>query len=530
MAKKSSGSGHRRYGLCDPEMRPLAITVFTCVFSTYCVAAVGAAFFPIVASSPEFGLTTVEIGAVFSSLPLMVGLTSPLASYLCNQWGKLPLVIIGLFLQAASALAFGYGSDTIWFIVCSAIDGIGAAFMEVASLGLLYANVVDRDLPSVVSWQEMLIGLGCVLGPPFGGLVYHFFGFTVVYMSAAALLGFMWIVVVLNWIFNCRKWNQFDIVYKPRIPKEPKKKNAGAAPQLPELSLSSWCCSFAVIFGAFAIAQSFCTIGAIDVIFASHLQATLSIDTSAIGALFAFQAFVYVLSSSFVTKISSDLSPKMTMFLGEILTGISFLLIGPLPYSDAFVDSSWMVWVLVVVGLIVGQLGLACGLIPAVPLIKGYIDREFTQLITASNAFQVLVDDDDDGNNQEADDDDEDSDEIDVRGEPFLELAEEEDTIEKKVSSNVSTIFNFSASVGQAIGPILAGFLMDALPKRQEVMCITNEDNPLSSPQCLSGFQWTASCFAGLAFLAAFFVLAFVPDLRQDDEENSQASADSPDK
>ncbi len=204
------------------------------------------------------------------------------------------------------------------------------------------------------------------------------------------------------------------------------------------------------------------------------------------GAVFSCQALIYMVASQFINaKVLVDLSPKTTMLLGGIITGFSFLLIGPVPTSEAYLLKKWMIWWTNISGLILAQIGFACQLVPAIPMIKESVDIYLTKA-------GIIKDDETIAGQLSSTDSDERSTSLDE--DPSMNM--------------VSAIFNVSSSLGQITGPLLSGILMQYLPKKSEVFCSPENPNLIN---CENGFQWTSTAIAIFSILSSILVYIFIP-------------------
>jgi MFS family permease len=459
------------------------------------VSSVGAAFFP-QAAMKEFGMNYSQVGCIFATLPIVVGLFSRVARQLCEAFGRLPFILIGLGFQVAATAGFGFGNDFFSFVALAALSGIGTALMEVACVSLIHLNVKESDVASIVGWHETLIGLGCFIGPLSGGFVYWFYGFSVAYYVFGAFLALVWTIFLFTWFCNSSRWARLDLISKYM------KNIRFGNDNNTSVKSKSCICSGRIFVGSLAILQSFFTIGAMDLILGAHLQNVLRIPSVYIGLIFAVQSLIYMGSSQFVnSKVLLQLSPKMTMFLGGILTGTAFLLIGPVPTGEEYLLKDWMMCLTNIAGLVLAQIGLACEVIPAVPMIKEAVDLYFYKHRRSMS----------DSRNQASESGDHDDDESDgplsVMNDPAY-------------ANLVPSIFNISSSLGQISGPLISGLLMHYLPKRFEVFC--SPDNPFTI-SCENGFQLTSMAISASCFLSSILVYMFIPRRRAFEEEDASS-------
>lgn len=107
---------------------------------------------------------------------------------ICDIYGRKKMLIVGLVIFAVAAVLNATAIDIWWLLGSRALQGIGAALMWPAVLGLLAATVPAAKLGSYMGILLMCIGLGNILGPILGGVFAGiapwgwrlFFGFNVV--------------------------------------------------------------------------------------------------------------------------------------------------------------------------------------------------------------------------------------------------------------------------------------------------------------------------------------------------------------
>ena len=103
--------------------------------------------------------------------------------------------LIGLIALAFSTLAFSLGQSTFVLFVGRLVQGGSSAAVHTVGMAILADTVGQAGIGPAMGFVGMSIALGVVLGPMFGGILYHRVGYWAVFGSAYAL-------VALDFIFR----------------------------------------------------------------------------------------------------------------------------------------------------------------------------------------------------------------------------------------------------------------------------------------------------------------------------------------
>lgn len=105
-------------------------------------------------------------------------MTSPVIGRYMHKVGKANALIIGIFLIIAGILALGavdYVDDKTWFVVVSfiakAVLGIGSGMNSTAIISII-ASIYKHDREQYLGMVESSSGIGLLLGPIAGSLLY----------------------------------------------------------------------------------------------------------------------------------------------------------------------------------------------------------------------------------------------------------------------------------------------------------------------------------------------------------------------
>lgn len=180
-------------------------------------------------------------------------------------------------------------------------------------------------------------------------------------------------------------------------------------------------------------------------------------------------------SSSSISSSSrfgfSFLNLRALALAGLACQALAMCLLGPLPLFSLplppFLPPSLLAWLSVACGCLVAGVGEALALVPAVDLMRAALPPS---LFLATS----------DGNNSE-----------------------------QGATGHLAAVMSAATSLGECVGPLLGGLLMEVLPQRREVGC--SGSGVAGEEGCVTGFRWTTAsisvalaiagciCYVGLA-------------------------------
>lgn len=97
---------------------------------------------------------------------------------LADSWGRRPMVITGLAVNAAATAAIGFSTNVPMFLVVSAVAGMGTGLLnpaQQAAVGDVVGN--DRSGGKVLATFQMASDSGAIVGPILAGLLADSLGF-----------------------------------------------------------------------------------------------------------------------------------------------------------------------------------------------------------------------------------------------------------------------------------------------------------------------------------------------------------------
>lgn len=149
-------------------------------------------FFPQDAQAKGLSLDT--IGAVFMAFPLVVICSSPMVGPLMCRHGVPVVYVSGLAILAAATFAFAFCvhlPDGLPFaagcVALRLVQGLGSALEEAAAYALI-VSIAHEHVSLFLGVTEISTGMGYLVGPPMGGLLYSAASFPAPFLAIAILL------------------------------------------------------------------------------------------------------------------------------------------------------------------------------------------------------------------------------------------------------------------------------------------------------------------------------------------------------
>ena len=114
---------------------------------------------------------------------------APVTASWANRAGSRGTVFFsGLIALAASMMAFSIGRSMTTLIVGRFIQGAAAASVSSVGTAIVADAFTNQGIGLIMGVLEMSIALGTVSGPVVGGLIYHYYGYRSVFLSAYILI------------------------------------------------------------------------------------------------------------------------------------------------------------------------------------------------------------------------------------------------------------------------------------------------------------------------------------------------------
>eukprot|EP00612_Vaucheria_litorea_P002203 CAMPEP_0171458216 /NCGR_PEP_ID=MMETSP0945-20130129/3986_1 /TAXON_ID=109269 /ORGANISM="Vaucheria litorea, Strain CCMP2940" /LENGTH=175 /DNA_ID=CAMNT_0011983985 /DNA_START=280 /DNA_END=804 /DNA_ORIENTATION=- len=131
--------------------------------------------------------------------------------YIVNIVGQWGILNMGLLLLTFSTSLYGFAFNVGILILASALHGICLSMVHISSLSLL-SNFPER-LTEGSAGIEIWSGIGSIIGPPIGGLIYPHYGITGIFfcVSLFPLLVFISVLCMRIYVIDIKMLEKYDI-------------------------------------------------------------------------------------------------------------------------------------------------------------------------------------------------------------------------------------------------------------------------------------------------------------------------------
>ncbi|XP_070533941.1 MFS-type transporter SLC18B1-like [Ptychodera flava] len=322
------------------EQKLILFSISLANFCSFASFSILAPFFPGEAS--DMGASDTMIGFIFGWFALVMFVSSPIFGKFLPHIGAKFVYVAGEGVCGACSIIFGFlnklDKGTEFVVYCFLVRGVqalGAAASATASYAII-AKFFPDNVSTVFGLSEIFTGLGYMIGPPLGGVLYQTGGYTLPFV----LLG--GITLLACFCIACT------------LPHETGNSSQESGSILRLLLMpATWLTLLCVLTQS--IAFSF-----LDPTLANHLE-QFNLNTTEVGFMFLIYSATYTLSAYFWGWLADkkDIC-KLLMIIGNIGCGAAFLYIGPCPLFNIEQNLPVVVFSLAFFGLSCG-----CAFIPS---------------------------------------------------------------------------------------------------------------------------------------------------------------------
>ncbi|XP_072042154.1 MFS-type transporter SLC18B1-like [Amphiura filiformis] len=301
-----------------------------------------APFYPIEAKEKD--LSPVMIGFVFSVFSLVQFLSSPIFGKLLPYVGAKFMFLAGSWVAAGSNLIFGVldelepGTQFLVFcLVTRCVGALGASASVTAATAIIAHTFPDRT-GQMMGLLELFCGVGLMVGPALGGLLYSVGGYKLPFMVLGAADT---LVVIIN-IFLIRSSEGMESKTKGSML---------AVAKIPAVWVIALTCGVAST-----------GMGFLDPTMSPHLKEQYNLSPVFISLVYILSGSAYAIATPLWGYLSDKKRITRTLIVfGLTGGGVCFLFLGPTPlFPQVPTDQVWTV--IVTVGL--GSLLLGCAIVP----------------------------------------------------------------------------------------------------------------------------------------------------------------------
>ncbi|XP_023336556.1 synaptic vesicular amine transporter isoform X1 [Eurytemora carolleeae] len=130
----------------------------------------------------------VETGFMFASKAVVQLITNPFVGPLTHRIGYSIPMFCGFVIMFVSTVIFAFGRSYSVLFIARALQGIGSSCSSVSGMGMLAERYPDdKERGNAMGVALGGLALGVLIGPPFGGFMYEFFGKTEPFLILACL-------------------------------------------------------------------------------------------------------------------------------------------------------------------------------------------------------------------------------------------------------------------------------------------------------------------------------------------------------
>ncbi|KAL5009324.1 hypothetical protein ScPMuIL_014905 [Solemya velum] len=323
------------------------ITLVCLVSMEFCAAAsfsLLAPFFP--AEANKKGVSDTIVGTIFGSFQLVIFLSSPIFGNYLSRIGPKFTFITGLMVCGTCSILFGtlYRSpDGVPFIVMCflsrGVEALGAAAYITASYAIAAHEFPDH-MATVFGILETLNSLGFMVGPPLGGALYEVGGYGLPFFVVGST-----VIVVALVCIKVMPSQSHD--HQPRS-------NSSLVLMKSPLALVT---GFTIMCSALGLCF-------LEPTLANHLS-QFKLRTIVIGFIFLISPGSYAVLAYFWGRIGEKWGHVNSMMLiGNILTAITYLFMGPSPLLLSFIPTK--LWIITLSLFAMGTFA-GCALIATFP-------------------------------------------------------------------------------------------------------------------------------------------------------------------
>uniref|UniRef100_A0A2C9LRP1 Major facilitator superfamily (MFS) profile domain-containing protein n=1 Tax=Biomphalaria glabrata TaxID=6526 RepID=A0A2C9LRP1_BIOGL len=333
------------------------MVVFSLVLSNFlvgCCFSLLAPFYPQEAEKKD--VSNLVTGFIFSSFELTIFVSSPVFGNFMTRIGPRFMLIAGLLTAGSCAVLFGTldrcPPGTPFIIIsfaCRCVEALGFSAFITSGFAII-SSEFPKNVGTVFALLETADGIGLMVGPALGGALYELGGYGLgFYVLGGLTLATGGIMIFLlpetQDAHQERKGKVLTLLKSPFI----------------------W-------FSVFSIAVASLGIMFLDPTFSKHLK-QFDLSPALIGLIFVITPGLYGLTSPFWGYISDTKNMNgRLIFLGNLMCGISYLLIGPSPYLPFIPEKLWVI----IIGLVILGTFISLCMVPTLNcLLQGAVELGF---------------------------------------------------------------------------------------------------------------------------------------------------------
>ena len=303
-----------------------------------------APFYP--AEAAKRGMSEDIVGFVFAALPLGGFFFSLIFGKYMRFWGRKKLLFIGMILLIIGFIMFAlidFTQNLAIFLAFSIlgrmIQGLGLSAYTSVSYAYLPLLYKDEELQEKIGYMEATTGIGMLIAPLFGSLLYYIWGYQSPFYVMAVI-----IFVFSPWLIRSLPPDTIILQTDKKL-----------------LSLRKVLSRRKILltygYAVFVMAGfSF-----LEPVFAAHLS-SFGLNVIEVGVVFSVGTISYSICMIVLGNFSKNMKRNFSMVIGAIFIVISFILIGP----QSMIGLPKNIWI-VCTGMVILGLGATLTILPIIP-------------------------------------------------------------------------------------------------------------------------------------------------------------------
>ncbi|XP_014768159.1 probable vesicular acetylcholine transporter-B [Octopus bimaculoides] len=148
----------------------------------------------------DYGSEGGAIGFLFASKAILQLMVNPFTGALIDRIGYDMPMMIGLIIIFLSTAVFAFGESYGVLFMARSLQGLGSAFADTSGLAMIADRYTEESERSrALGIALAFISFGCLVAPPFGGILYEFAGKVVPFLFLATMSlidGFLLLLVM----------------------------------------------------------------------------------------------------------------------------------------------------------------------------------------------------------------------------------------------------------------------------------------------------------------------------------------------
>lgn len=142
-----------------------------------------------------------QLGYLFASKAILQLIVNPFSGYLIDRIGYEYPMMIGLSVMFVSTATFSFANSYWLLFFARSIQGLGSAFADTSGLAMIADRFTDEyERSKALGIALAFISFGCLVAPPFGGMMFQFAGKPVpfILLALVCLIDAILVVCVIH--------------------------------------------------------------------------------------------------------------------------------------------------------------------------------------------------------------------------------------------------------------------------------------------------------------------------------------------